>query len=114
MVNNAKAARARAEASFKTPETDRRDDPGQAAERALREKTERAAGGSPRQRGAGAPGEGDPGGPEARGVDGNDRIARRQLAGEHSSGACRKVFSAARHLPEHPNRCSFELYETRH
>ena len=41
MVNNAEAARARAEASFKTPETDQRDDPGQAAERALREKTER-------------------------------------------------------------------------
>jgi len=41
MVNKAEAARARAEASFKTPETDRRDDPGQAAERAVREKTER-------------------------------------------------------------------------
>jgi len=40
------------------------------------------AGGSPRQRGAGAPGEADPGGPEARSVD---RIALRQLAGEHSS-----------------------------
>ena len=41
MVNDAEAARARAEASFKTPEVDRRDDPGQAAERAVREKTER-------------------------------------------------------------------------
>ncbi len=41
MMNNAEAARARAEASFKTSETDRRDDPGQAAERAVREKTER-------------------------------------------------------------------------
>ncbi len=41
MVKDAEAARARAEASFKTPEADRRDDPGKAAERAVREKTER-------------------------------------------------------------------------
>ena len=41
MVKDAEAARARAEASFKTPEADRQNDPGQAAERAVREKTER-------------------------------------------------------------------------
>jgi len=41
MAHDAKAARARAEASFKKPEAQDQDSAGQAAERSLREKTER-------------------------------------------------------------------------